>query len=44
MLEDSLEDRVEKQGGLLSDSEKAEGENKEAEVDENKVRILPQCL
>ncbi|XP_044472590.1 transcription initiation factor TFIID subunit 5-like [Mangifera indica] len=40
LLEDSLEDRVEKQGGLLSDSEKAEGENKEAEVDENKKRSI----
>ncbi|GAY44330.1 hypothetical protein CUMW_081340 [Citrus unshiu] len=37
LLEDSLENRLEKTG-LISDSEKAEGENKEAEIDENKKR------
>lgn len=37
MLEDSLEERVEKSGGLLSDSEKTEGEMKEGETEENKV-------
>ncbi|XP_031279600.1 transcription initiation factor TFIID subunit 5 isoform X2 [Pistacia vera] len=40
LLEDSLESRLEKTGGLLSDSEKAEGENKEGEVDENKKRSV----
>jgi hypothetical protein len=29
---------LEKGGGLLSDSEKAEGETKEGELDENKVK------
>lgn len=49
LLEDSLENRLEKTG-LISDSEKAEGENKEAEIDENKVHIflnacnLIQCI
>ncbi|KAK0571240.1 hypothetical protein LWI29_012996 [Acer saccharum] len=38
LLEDSIENRLEKMGGLLSDSEKAEGENKEADMDENKKR------
>lgn len=37
LLEDSLEERLEKAGSLLSDSEKAEGEAKELEWDENKV-------
>ena len=37
MLEDSLEDRLDKSGGLLSDSEKTEGDAKEGELDENKV-------
>ncbi|XP_044464293.1 transcription initiation factor TFIID subunit 5-like [Mangifera indica] len=40
LLEDSLENRLEKSGGLLPDSEKAEGENKEGEVDENKKRSV----
>ncbi|KAH7510534.1 hypothetical protein FEM48_ZijujUnG0118600 [Ziziphus jujuba var. spinosa] len=38
LLEDSLEERLEKAGSLLSDSEKAEGETKELEWDENKKR------
>ncbi|XP_062104814.1 transcription initiation factor TFIID subunit 5-like isoform X2 [Humulus lupulus] len=38
LLEDSLEERLEKTGGLLSDSEKAEGETKESEWEENKKR------
>ncbi|KAK9279969.1 hypothetical protein L1049_013653 [Liquidambar formosana] len=37
LLEDSLEERLEKGGGLLSDSEKAEGESKEGDMEENKV-------
>ncbi len=37
LLEDSLEERLEKGGALLSDSEKAEGETKEGYLDENKV-------
>lgn len=37
LLEDCLEERLEKGGSLLSDSEKAEGEAKELEWDENKV-------
>lgn len=40
LLDDSLENRLEKTGGFLSDSEKAEAENKEAEIDENKVHIF----
>lgn len=36
LLEDTLEERLEK--GLLSDSEKVEGETKEGELDENKKR------
>lgn len=40
LLEDSLENRLDKMGGLLSDSEKAEGENKEGDGDENKVHIF----
>uniref|UniRef100_A0A7N0R8E8 TFIID subunit TAF5 NTD2 domain-containing protein n=1 Tax=Kalanchoe fedtschenkoi TaxID=63787 RepID=A0A7N0R8E8_KALFE len=35
LLEDSLEERLEK-GGLLSDSEKADGDTKEADLEENK--------
>ncbi|CAI9292148.1 unnamed protein product [Lactuca saligna] len=38
LLEDSLEDRLDKAGGLLSDSEKTEGEGKEGELDENKKK------
>ncbi|KAJ7966256.1 transcription initiation factor TFIID subunit 5 [Quillaja saponaria] len=38
LLEDSIEERLEKAGGLLSDSEKVEGEAKEGEVDEIKKR------
>ncbi|WCJ30379.1 Transcription initiation factor TFIID subunit 5 [Euphorbia peplus] len=37
LLEDSLEERLEKAGGFLSDSEKTE-EAKEGEIDENKKR------
>ncbi|KAF3433328.1 hypothetical protein FNV43_RR24430 [Rhamnella rubrinervis] len=40
LLEDSLEERLEKAGSLLSDSEKAEGETKESEWDENKKRSV----
>ncbi|XWS70494.1 hypothetical protein CRYUN_Cryun03dG0052800 [Craigia yunnanensis] len=40
LLEDSLEERLEKAGGLLSDSEKTEGENKEGDVDEIKKRSV----
>ncbi|EXB86688.1 Transcription initiation factor TFIID subunit 5 [Morus notabilis] len=38
LLEDSLEERLEKTGGLTSDSEKAEGENKEPDWDDNKKK------
>ncbi|KAK8479291.1 hypothetical protein V6N13_051608 [Hibiscus sabdariffa] len=38
LLEDSLEERSEKEGGLLSDSEKTEGENKEGDAEESKKR------
>ncbi|ESW08944.1 hypothetical protein PHAVU_009G087600 [Phaseolus vulgaris] len=38
LLEDSLEERLEKAGALLSDSEKGEGEAKEGENDETKKR------
>ncbi|XP_057959727.1 transcription initiation factor TFIID subunit 5 [Malania oleifera] len=38
LLEDSLEERLEKVGGLLSDVEKAEGEIKDGELEENKKR------
>ncbi|GMY29191.1 transcription initiation factor TFIID subunit 5 [Fagus crenata] len=40
LLEDSLEERLEKGGALLSDSEKAEGETKEGDLDENKKRSV----
>ncbi|XP_059640174.1 transcription initiation factor TFIID subunit 5 isoform X2 [Cornus florida] len=40
LLEDSLEERLEKAGGLLSDSEKAEGETKEGDLEENKKRSV----
>ncbi|KAK7255748.1 hypothetical protein RIF29_29167 [Crotalaria pallida] len=36
LLEDSLEERLEKAGALLSDSEKGEGEAKEGDNDESK--------
>ncbi|XP_050220004.1 transcription initiation factor TFIID subunit 5 [Mercurialis annua] len=39
LLEDSLEERLEKAGGLLSDSEKTEGEAKEGDMDESKKRL-----
>ncbi|XP_047338133.1 transcription initiation factor TFIID subunit 5 [Impatiens glandulifera] len=38
LLEDTIEDRLEKAGSLLSDSEKAEGETKEGDLDETKKR------
>lgn len=38
MLEDSIEDRLEKGGGSLLDSDKVDGENKEVENEENKKR------
>lgn len=40
LLEDSLEERLDKAGGLLSDSEKTEGETKEGESEENKKRSV----
>ncbi|XP_061365258.1 transcription initiation factor TFIID subunit 5-like isoform X3 [Gastrolobium bilobum] len=40
LLEDSLEERLEKAGALLSDSEKGEGEAKEGETDESKKRSI----
>ncbi|XP_057531482.1 transcription initiation factor TFIID subunit 5 [Amaranthus tricolor] len=40
ILEDSIEDRLEKSGGLLSDSEKVDGEGKEGENEENKKRSV----
>ncbi|KAK4275863.1 hypothetical protein QN277_018877 [Acacia crassicarpa] len=40
LLEDSLEERLEKSGALLSDSEKGEGEAKEGENEENKKRSI----
>lgn len=43
MLEDSLEERLEKTGGLLSDTEKAEGDTKEGELEENKVLSFKYC-
>ncbi|KVH91667.1 hypothetical protein Ccrd_006296, partial [Cynara cardunculus var. scolymus] len=38
LLEDSLEERLDKAGGLLSDSEKTEGDAKEGDLDENKKK------
>ncbi|CAN7089745.1 transcription initiation factor TFIID subunit 5 isoform X1 [Brassica rapa] len=38
LLEDSLEDRLEKTGSLLSDSEKGQGESKDGDVDDSKKR------
>jgi transcription initiation factor TFIID subunit 5 len=40
LLEDSLEERLEKPGTLLSDSEKGDGEAKEGENDESKVYLF----
>lgn len=40
LLEDSLEERLEKAGALTSDPEKVEGENKEPDWDDNKKRAL----
>ncbi|KAL3566072.1 hypothetical protein D5086_031487 [Populus alba] len=40
LLEDSIEERLEKTGGFLSDSEKTEGETKEGDMDENKKRSI----
>uniref|UniRef100_A0A5B7C3A7 Putative transcription initiation factor TFIID subunit 5 n=1 Tax=Davidia involucrata TaxID=16924 RepID=A0A5B7C3A7_DAVIN len=40
LLEDSLEERLEKAGVLLSDSEKAEGETKEGDLEESKKRSV----
>lgn len=40
LLEDSLEERLEKAGALLLDSEKGEGEAKEGENDETKVYLF----
>ncbi|KAF7817300.1 transcription initiation factor TFIID subunit 5 [Senna tora] len=40
LLEDSLEERLEKAGALLSDTEKGEGEAKEGENDESKKRSI----
>ncbi|KAG2316689.1 hypothetical protein Bca52824_019811 [Brassica carinata] len=38
LLEDSLEDRLEKTGSLLTDSEKGQGESKDGDVDDSKKR------
>lgn len=38
LLEDSIEERFEKHGVLPPDSEKVDGENKEADGEDNKVR------
>ncbi|KAK9947196.1 hypothetical protein M0R45_012630 [Rubus argutus] len=40
LLEDSLEERLEKAGGMALDSEKAEGETKEGDGDENKKKSV----
>ncbi|CAL8995887.1 unnamed protein product [Prunus brigantina] len=40
LLEDSFEERLEKAGGLLLESEKAEGETKEGDWDENKKKSI----
>ncbi|XP_020237888.1 transcription initiation factor TFIID subunit 5 [Cajanus cajan] len=40
LLEDSLEERLEKAGALLSDSEKGEGDAKEGENEETKKRSI----
>jgi transcription initiation factor TFIID subunit 5 len=44
LLEDSLEERLEKAGGMALDSEKAEGETKEGDGDENKVKFCFKLL
>lgn len=38
LLEDSTEERLEKAGGLAQDSEKVDGETRDSETEENKVR------
>lgn len=40
MFEDSVDDRIDKAGALLSDTEKGEGEGKEGENDEIKVHLF----
>ncbi|XP_048227970.1 transcription initiation factor TFIID subunit 5 isoform X2 [Ricinus communis] len=40
LLEDSMEEHLEKAGGLHSDSEKTEGEAKEGDMDESKKRSI----
>ncbi|GAB2252071.1 hypothetical protein Droror1_Dr00004918 [Drosera rotundifolia] len=40
LLEDSVEDRFEKSAGLLSDSDKADGESKDAETEEARKRSV----
>ncbi|KAI7989150.1 Transcription initiation factor TFIID subunit 5 [Camellia lanceoleosa] len=40
LLEDSLEERLEKAGSLLSDLEKVDGESKEGDLDESKKRAV----
>ncbi|XWS26165.1 hypothetical protein CRYUN_Cryun26dG0007400 [Craigia yunnanensis] len=40
LLEDSLDEHLDKVGGLLSDSEKTEGETREGDVDETKKRSV----
>ncbi|CAN4099862.1 unnamed protein product [Withania somnifera] len=39
LLEDSLEERLEKTGGLVADSEKLDGDPKEGEAEENKKSV-----
>ncbi|KAI3975567.1 hypothetical protein MKX01_002399 [Papaver californicum] len=38
LLEDSLEERLEKAGGMMPESEKGEGETKEGDLEENKKK------
>ncbi|KAK3036809.1 hypothetical protein RJ639_030501 [Escallonia herrerae] len=40
LLEDTIEERLEKAGGLLSESEKTDAEAKEGELEENKKRSV----
>lgn len=40
LLEDSMEDRLEKAGSLLSDSEKADGDNRDGETEESKRKMV----
>ncbi|KAL9273598.1 Transcription initiation factor TFIID subunit 5-like protein, partial [Drosera capensis] len=40
LLEDSVEDRFEKSAGLLSDSDKTDGESKDAETEEARKRSV----